>query len=73
MRAGGAMALLCGKIDTDTIRLVGRWKSETVFRYLHAQATPLVRDLAKVMWRNGDFTLLPQSNIPREAQALLGA
>ena len=54
LRAGGAMALLCGRVDADTIRLVGRWKSDAMFRYLHAQALPLVRHLAHTMlnpWR----------------------
>ena len=32
LRAGGAMALLCGRIDRDTIQLVGRWKSNAMFR-----------------------------------------
>ena len=34
LRAGGATALLCGKIDKDTIKLLGRWKSDAVDNYL---------------------------------------
>ena len=37
LHAGGAMALLCGRVNADTIRLAGRWHSNTMFRYLHAQ------------------------------------
>ena len=42
LRSGGAMALLCGRVDRDVIKLVGRWRSDAMFRYLHAQAVPLV-------------------------------
>lgn len=49
LRAGGAMALLCGNVDNDVIRLVGRWKSDAMFGCLHAQALPLVRGLARTM------------------------
>ena len=53
------MALLCAGIDTDLIRLVGRWRSDAMFRYLHAQATPIVKQLAKQMVSHGHFTLAP--------------
>ena len=35
LRCSGAMALLCADVDTDLIRLVGRWRSDEMFRYLH--------------------------------------
>lgn len=73
LRAGGAMALLCGGIDRDVIRLVGRWKSDAMFRYLHAQALPLVRHLASTMLRHGNFTLLPGSDLPNAAATILQA
>ena len=31
-RAGGAMALLCAGIDGDRIRLIGRWRSDEMYR-----------------------------------------
>jgi len=34
-RAGGAMALLCGRIDASIIQLVGRWRSKVMLRNLH--------------------------------------
>lgn len=71
LRAGGAMALLCGRVDADTIRLVGRWQSDTMFRYLHAQALPIIRDLANTMVLHGNFVLLPDSGLPAAAAALL--
>jgi hypothetical protein len=71
MRAGGAMALLCGKVDADTIRLVGRWKSDAMFRYLHAQALPLVNHLARTMLQHGNFHLAPGADYPAPAQPIL--
>jgi hypothetical protein len=38
LRSSGAMALLCADVDSDRIRLLGRWKSDEMLRYLHVQA-----------------------------------
>jgi hypothetical protein len=72
MRAGGAMALLCGKVDANIIRLVGRWKSDAMFRYLHAQALPLVQNLASTMLTHGSFTLAPGADVPPAVADILG-
>jgi hypothetical protein len=58
LRASGAMALLCAKVDTDTIRLLGRWRSDEMLRYLHVQTFPLVAPLASQMLRHGHFSLM---------------
>ena len=80
LRSGGAMALLCGRVDKNIIQLVGRWKSDAIFRYLHAQALPLIADLSRTMVRHGAYTLLPGTTVPPQAlpildeeQQLLGA
>ena len=59
LQAGGTMALLCGKVNADTIRLVGQLKLDAMFRYLHAHALPLIRDLAATMLSH--HTLLESS------------
>jgi hypothetical protein len=41
--AGGAMALLCGHIDHNTIHMLGRWHSDAMMRYLHLQEKPLMK------------------------------
>jgi hypothetical protein len=64
LRAAGAMALLCAHVDTDIIRLVGRWRSDEMLRYLHVQAEPVMRDFSKRMIADGDFNLLPNSLVP---------
>ena len=71
LRAGGAMALLCARVDSDIIRLVGRWRSDEMFRYLHAQAYPLMHTFAQQMFNAGSFSLLPGQSIPAPAAPLL--
>ena len=58
LRASGAMALLLGGLDPDKIRIVGRWRSDAMFRYLHAHAEPLVRGNARLMFTGGHYTLI---------------
>jgi hypothetical protein len=64
LRSSGAMALLCANVDTDRIRLLGRWRSDEMLRYLHVQAVPVVAPIAGAMLRNGQFTLLPNQPLP---------
>jgi hypothetical protein len=64
LRAAGAMALLCAHVDSDVIRLLGRWRSDEMLRYLHVQAEPLMRDFARRMLSGGTFTLLPNQDVP---------
>ena len=66
-RSGGAMALLCGGVDNDRIRLLGRWRSDAMFRYLHTQAPPLMAGLAPAMLRGGRFRLTPTFSHPTGA------
>ncbi len=58
-RAGGAMALLCAGVDRDRIRMIGRWRSDEMFRYLHLQAQPLMTGVSAAMLRGGAFQLAP--------------
>ena len=67
LRAGGAMALLCAQVDHDTIRLIGRWRSDEMLRYLHVQAEPVMRHFARKMLEGGSFTLLPHQDVPCSA------
>jgi hypothetical protein len=64
LRAGGAMALLCGRIDHDTIRMLGRWHSDAMMRYLHLQAKPLMRQFAPAMFNHGTYSFLPSDTVP---------
>jgi hypothetical protein len=71
LRSGGAMALLCAKVDPHLIQMVGRWRSDAMFRYLHLQATPLIGDLSHRMLTGGTFTLLPDQDVPAAAAEML--
>jgi hypothetical protein len=59
-RAGGAMAFLCAGVSSDRIRLVGRWRSDELYRYLHVQAQPVMTGLSAAMLRGGDYRLAPE-------------
>jgi hypothetical protein len=63
LRSSGAMALLCADVDTDKIRLLGRWRSDEMLRYLHVQALPIIAPLSSLMVRHGFFSLLPNHPI----------
>lgn len=63
LRASGAMALLCAEVDTDKIRLLGRWRSDEMLRYLHVQAFPIVAPLAAQMVRHGFYSFFPNINM----------
>ena len=63
LRAAGAMALLCADVDADRIRLLGRWQSDQMFRYLHVQAEPVMRNFSSRMLHGGTYTLLPNHNL----------
>jgi len=71
LRTSGAMALLCANVDTDRIRLIGRWRSDEMFRYLHTQAAPLTKDIALRMLTHGSFVLIPNTPHAALVQALM--
>ena len=62
MRAGGAMALIMARVDTTTIRLVGRWCSDVMLRYLHTTVKTFVEGLASRMVQHGDYALIPPAH-----------
>lgn len=63
LRAGGAMALLLSDVDTDIIQLLGRWRSDEMFRYLHLNAEPITKDFARRMI-TADYTIVPGQLVP---------
>ena len=65
LRAAGAMALLCAHVDTDLIRLLGRWRSDEMMRYLHLQAEPVMRNFSALMLSGGSFILHPNADVPQ--------
>ena len=59
LRPAGAMALLCAHVDSDTIRLLGRWRSDEMLRYLHVQAQPIMHRFSQRMLQAGNYTMIP--------------
>lgn len=59
LRSGGATALLCAKVDQTVIQLIGRWKSDAMFRYLRTQAMPVTNHTAHLMLSSGTYTFAP--------------
>jgi hypothetical protein len=64
LRSAGAMALLCANVDPDRIRLLGRWRSDEMLRYLTVQAFPVLAPFAAQMVHHGNFALLPNNHLP---------
>ena len=56
------MALLIDRFDTETIRLVGRWRSNTMLRYLHMSAQTFTLSLATRMVQHGYYALIPSTH-----------
>jgi hypothetical protein len=59
LRATGAMALLNRNVPIDNLRLLGRWKSDAVLRYLHVQAHDIMKDYSSLMLDGGSYSLIP--------------
>ena len=39
--------------------MIGRWKSDELYRYLHVQAQPIMTGVAATTLRGGSFQLVP--------------
>ena len=63
LRAAGAMALLVGKVDPDIIQILGLWRSDEMFRYLHLSTEPITKDFTAKML-NADYTMAPLQLMP---------
>lgn len=64
LRATGAMSLISARIDSDLIRLLGRWQSDSMLRYLHVQAVPVLQNFARAMNMHGQLQALPAAGYP---------
>jgi hypothetical protein len=78
LRSGGATALACAQQDTSLIRLIGRWRSDSMLLYLRAQADATTANLAAHMLNAGAYTFAPTTTdnsdlLPLQAPADLRA
>ena len=58
-------AAFLARVDPDVIRLIGRWRSDEMLRYLHVQAYSLMKDYSRLMLSSGDYTLIPNQLVPQ--------
>jgi hypothetical protein len=65
------MSLLCAKVDSNVIKLVGRWHSDEMLQYLHLQAYPQMHTFAHLMSHSGNFRLIRNMDFPPEAIPIL--
>jgi hypothetical protein len=61
LRSAGAMALLCAGVDTSKIKLLGRWLSDEMFKYLTVQAQPIMHNFARLMVAGANYSLNPSA------------
>ena len=61
LRPGGATALLCAGVDSSAVQLLGRWKSDTMLRYLHIQAAVCAHHYSQQMLEHGSCTFHPHA------------
>jgi hypothetical protein len=64
LRAGGAMAMLFGKININSIPMMGQWHNDTMVRYLHVQAQPIIGNYVANMFNEGTYTFQPDETFP---------
>ena len=62
LQAGGAMDLLMARVDPYIIRLVGRWRSDTMLRYLHTTANSFTEGISEEMFKHGAYMLIPPAH-----------
>ena len=60
--AGGGMALLMARVEPYTIRLVERWRSDMILRYLHTRAKSFNEGLSAKMFEHSAYTLIPPTH-----------
>lgn len=80
LRSGGATALLNAHADDNSIRLLGRWKSDAMFVYLRTHADSITKNFSQMMLDNNfrlpaavddidEDNLLPQDLPPELLEA----
>jgi hypothetical protein len=64
LRAGGAMALIHGRVYLSNIQMMGRWNSNAMMRYLHVQAQPILGNYTVHMFNEGNYSFLQDETVP---------
>ena len=56
------MYLLMARVEPDTIRVVGRWRSDMILRYLHTTENSVTEGLLANMFKHGAYALIPPTH-----------
>jgi hypothetical protein len=62
LRSGGAMAMKLSGAEDSTIRLIGRWKSDSFLKYIRRQVLQFSSNISCRMLENEHFTHIPSFN-----------
>ena len=60
LHTSGAMELLFSEVDGNIIKIIVRWRSNEILRYLHVQAEPLMRHFLQLILTHVNYYFLPQ-------------
>ena len=58
LREGGVMALLTAQVDPDTIRIMERWRSNTIICYLHTMSKRFTDGLDAHMFQCDNYAII---------------
>ena len=59
IRSGGAMSMRLSDISEPTIRLIGRWRSDSFLKYIRTQVREFASNISRRMNENEHFTHIP--------------
>ena len=69
--AASPVVRVCPRIGnwlaTFIIKLLGRWHSDAMMRYLHQDCTPVMQKLSQKMYNKGNYSFLPTHTVPVRA------
>jgi hypothetical protein len=63
LRAGGATALLCAKIDKNVVKLLFRWRSDAIDKYLRTSTHTLTRGFSTKMLEHGNYKFISYGDV----------
>ena len=58
------MALLVGKVDSDTVELLGWWHLDAMMRHLHQDSRRVMNELSVLMHNHGNCDFLVDAIVP---------
>jgi len=73
IRSGGAMSMKLSDISESTIRLIGRWRSDSFLRYIRTQVKEFSINISRRMNENEHFSHIPNyknASSPNKLQCL---